>query len=230
MGTVVVWDCETDCSFRSLSGMPREQQMKVMQATVVCALVFDSHDSIVCDNWQVASAAATEFTFWRDDNSHGASPFERLLALFDAAEVIVAYNGLSFDLPVLRKHYGADKVAKRRYLEHRMKLFDPMLRISAATDTPFFKLSRLLESNHLPSKTGDGLQAITLWESGKRKELEEYCMNDVRALAQLVHLKNLVVPTVGVLPNTVHGVASALLSSRAIAPLASPEAEQFVLV
>lgn len=222
--TTVVWDCETDCSFRSLAGMCRDQQLKVMQATVVCATVFESEDSLVDDNWETAFAASKEYTFWRDDGSNETHPFEPLLALFDAAEVVVAYNGLGFDMPIMRKYYGTSKSAKQRYLEHRMKLFDPMLRVAAATDLPFPKLSNLLEANQVPSKTGDGLLAIQLWAAGKREELREYCANDVRALAQLVHLSELVVPTVGVLPNRVHGIASAILAARAVQPMPMPMA------
>lgn len=229
MPTVVVWDCETDSSFRSLAGMSRDQQLSMMQVTVVCALVFDSDDCLVPENWEVAHAAATECVFWRDGvTSDGRGPFAELLDIFDAAEVIVAYNGLSFDLPVLKKHYGYHKNV--RYMEHRMKMLDPMVRIAAATDLPFFKLSRLLEANHLPSKTGDGLEAIKLWEQGKRSKLHEYCKNDVAALAQLVHLTTLKVPCVGTLPNTVHGVASALKAARAVRPTVALDPEAFEIV
>lgn len=231
MPTVVVWDCETDSSFRSLSGMSRDQQMRVMQVTVVCALVFDSEDCLLDDNWETAYAAASEHTFWRDVASeNGQGPFNVLLDLFDAADLIVAYNGLSFDLPVLKKHYGTGKAATRRYLDHRLKMHDPMARVAAATDMPFFKLSRLLEANQLPSKTGDGLEAIRLWQDGQRNKLREYCKNDVSALAQLVHLTTLKVPGVGVLPNPVHGVASALRAVRAVQPVWALEAGSFELV
>lgn len=234
MPTVVVWDCETDSSFQSLSGMSRDQQMRVMQATVVCALVFDSEDCLVDDNWETAYAAASEHTFWRDvAAADGRGPFGTLLDLFDAADLIVAYNGLSFDLPVLKKHYGTGKAATARYLDHRLKMHDPMARIAAVTDRPFFKLSRLLEANQLPSKTGDGLEAIRLWEQGNRTTLREYCKNDVRALAQLVHLSTLKVPGVGVLPNSVHGVASALRAvraMRAMQPVGVHGGESFELV
>lgn len=217
MPTVVVWDCETDCSFLSLSGMSRDQQMRSMQVTVACALVFDSEDCLVDDNWGAAYAAASEHTFWRDvAPAGGGGPFSELLDMFDAADLIVAYNGLSFDFPVLRKHYGVSKAASERYLHHRLKVHDPMTRIAAATDTPFFKLSRLLEANQLPSKTGHGLEAIRMWEEGNRTELQEYCKNDVRALGQLVHLTTLKAPGLGVLPNQVHGVASALRAARAM--------------
>lgn len=227
MPTVVVWDCETDSSFRSLAGMPREQQMNVMQITVACALVFDSEDCLVPDNWETAYAAAAEHVFWRDDNTEdGRGPFAKLLDLFDTAEVIVAYNGLSFDMAVLKKHYGPGK--NGRCMEHRMKMHDPMVRIAAATDLPFFKLSRLLEANCLSSKTGDGLEAIKLWEQGKRTKLMEYCKNDVAALARLVHLTTLKVPAVGTLPNKVHGVASALKAARAVRPIVDAEAFEIV--
>lgn len=229
MPTVVVWDCETDSSFGSLDGMTRDQKMRVMQATVTCAMVFDSEDCVVNENWDTAYAAASEHTFWRDVPApDGGGPFTELFKLFDAAEVIVAFNGLSFDFPVFKKYYGTGRSASQRYMNHRMKTLDPMVRIAAATDLPFFKLDRLLEHNKLPTKTGNGLDAIKMWENGERDKLRDYCRMDVRALAQFVHLTTINVPNVGILPNAVHGIASAIRSARAVQPL--PDAEAFELV
>lgn len=226
--SIVVFDVETDCSFKSLEGMPREQQMRVMQATVVCALVFDSRDSIVPGNWEHAIKAAEKHTFWRDVSPDNSDPFAGLLLLFDNAEVIVAYNGLGFDLPILRKHYGSGRDSRRRYMEHRMKMLDPMLQVAQTVDMPYCKLDKLLLCNDLPNKNGNGLDAIKMWEENRRAELESYCAQDVQSLAQLVHRTRLHVAGVGWMPNAVHGVASALLRQRALKE--PPSEEEFVLV
>lgn len=147
-----------------------------------------------------------------------AGPFDKLLTLFDSADLIVAYNGLDFDFPLLRKHYGYGKQAQARYVAHRCKCHDPFAQCRAATDV-WFKLDALLQANHMPSKAGDGLLAIKLWEQQKREELLEYCRSDVELLTQLVFMDTVVAPGVGQLPNTVCGVRSALAWQRAIEPL-----------
>jgi len=228
MPTVVVWDAETDCSFAMLAGMPREQQMRTMQATVVCAMVFDSEESIKPGNWDAACETATKHTFWRDKADEGKKPFDGLLQLFDEAELLVAFNGLGFDLPVMRKYYGSTNAARQRYLEHRLKTHDPMIRVASAADMPYPKLDKLLQWNHLPQKLTSGLHAIRMWEEGQRESLQEYCMTDVLFLAQLVHLNRVVVPGVGALPNSVLGVASAIKCQRILQPLSVDE--EFVVV
>lgn len=214
MSTVVVFDVETDCSFASLQGMCREQQLKVMQVTVACALELDADLCAQAGSWEELARSAKKHHWWRDElGANKTNPFHGLLELFDAADVIVAYNGLDFDFPVLRKHYGHGKTVFRRYMQHRLKCHDPMARIQVATDTRF-KLDALLKLNGVPSKTADGLEAIRMWEAGQREELLAYCSNDVWALAQLVCLWDLEVPVFGKLPNAAFGVASAVRAAR----------------
>ena len=131
---------------------------------------------------------AHETFYWRDKARPGEGPFDKLLALFDEAEVLVAYNGLGFDLPVLRKHYGTGKKAGQRYMAHRLKTHDPMLKVAAAIDQPYLSLNKLLLWNKLEAKTSDGIEAIRMWEQGRREDLLGYCMHDVRQLAQVVFL------------------------------------------
>lgn len=228
MATVLVWDVETDCSFSQLNGMCREQQMRVMQATVICAWEFRSCDSVQVGNWNGALEHVRKHTWWRDEAADGKTAFSELLELLDRAEVNVAYNGLGFDFAVIRKYYGFGRQAKARYMQHRIKCLDPMHRIASSVDIPFPKLEALLVCNKLGQKSGDGLNAIKLWEQGKREELCAYCAQDVGLLAQLVHLAVLEVPNLGTLPNRVHGVASAIRAHRALQPV--PMDEDFVLV
>lgn len=228
MPTVVVWDVETDRAFAGLRGLARSEQMRQMQTTVACAIVLDAAHCEVPGNWQQAKDTAQLRHWWRDEDPTGKGPFHELLALFDDADVIVAYNGLGFDLPVMRKYYGAGSLAQTRYVGHRIKCLDPMTRVASALDIPFPKLDALLAANNLTQKTGDGLQAIRLWEQGKREELRQYCESDVWLLAELVHLENLRVAQIAVLPNAVHGIASAILRERTLAarPLAPPASKR----
>jgi hypothetical protein len=220
MPTFVVWDCETDTALpRGTGPLERDLAIERSEVTVLCCLVFDSGDLLLpTGNWKEAREKAVEHTFWRDAAEAGGGPFDGALALFDAADAIVAYNGFGFDMRVLSKYYASSKLGRRRHLMHRLKLLDPMIRITQALDTRFPGLDDLLRINGLKGKSSNGIEAIRMWERGERGELEKYCMDDVEALSKLVFLPTLKVAGGTVLPNAVHGVASFVMSQRAIAP------------
>ena len=227
MPPVVYFDCESDCSFRSVSGVPRDEGFKRMQATVVCALVVDADDCKEGCTADSAIASATARHWWRDVAEPGHGPFDELLQLFDEAVCIVAYNGLDFDFPLLRKHYGHGKKAQRRYIDHRTKCHDPFSKVRQATDT-WLKMDVLLMYNKLPAKISHGLEAISMWEKGEREPLRLYCLHDVQSLLKLTFLPRLQIQNIGSLPNHVHGIASALASIRALQPV--DDEEEFVLI
>ena len=228
MARVVIFDVETDCSFASLQGMCREQQMKVMQVTVAVALEVDAGRCDASGRWDDALTNGKHHHWWRDQAPRvGACAFGTMLELFDQADVLVAFNGLDFDFPVLRKYYGHGKTAQRRYVRHRMKCHDPMASIQRATDVRF-KLDDLLKLNHLPVKTGSGLDAIRMWETGRRDELLAYCARDVCVLAQMVCRSVLKVPVFGTLPNAAFGLQTALATTQCVRETADDD--EFVLV
>ena len=223
--SVVVFDLESDSTFRAFAGAARDLRFKRMQVTVGCALVLNAE---LCRGPDPAAALAkgTHHSFWRDVAEEGQDPFEGLLRLFDAAEVIVGYNAGDFDFPLLQKHYGCK--GGGRYLSHRMKLLDPFEKLKAATGV-WIKLDDLLVANAIPQKTGNGLEAIRLWEEGKRDELQAYCTYDVIALARLCLLRQLRVPCVGVVaPGPVFSIAAALAAARE--GEVERDSESFVLV
>lgn len=224
MPTAVVWDCETDTILPRGDPAARDLAMQHSQVTVLCCLVFDSSDALQPGNWEEARKTAIQYTFWRDEAPTGKRAFDGALALFDEAEAIVAYNGFGFDLRVLSKYYGMGKPAQHRRLCHRLKLLDPMVRIAQAFDTRFPGLDDLLRHNGLGGKTSTGIEAIRMWEQGRREELEEYCANDVEGLAKLVFQPHLKVPQCGTAPNAVHGIASFLAAQRALAPVSLDDA------
>jgi len=182
---LVVFDCESDCSFLECAGTSHDDKICHMRATVVCAL--EISDEVPTKH--------TEHTFWVDDerDDGDSAPFERLFTLFDKADVIVAYNGLDFDLPLLRKHYKNFV----RYVDHRSKVLDPFANIRSVTGR-WVKLDELLKKNGLAAKSGDGLMAINLWRDGSqeaRDKLEEYCRGDVRQLYELIGLSSIKMPS-----------------------------------
>jgi len=227
MPFVVFFDCESDCTFQSAAGGNRAEAFTRMQATVVCAVVIDTEQCEKGTDRSTALSFAKEKHWWRDEAESGKGPFNELLKLFDEADCIVAFNGIDFDLPLLRKHYGSSKRGMKRYLDHRIKCHDPFVKIRTATDV-WFKLDVLLRANGLPTKTGTGLEAIRMWENGEREKLKTYCAQDVRSLVALTLLERLEAPNVGSLPNHVHGITSALAGIKALR--AVPVEEEFVIV
>ena len=230
--TVVVFDAESDVSFAKCVGHSRNEKMRHMQATVICALVLDASLCLDAADADRAMATAEALHWWRDDNTHGVNPFAPLLALFDDAAAIVAYNGLGFDFPLLRKHYAADAQGQARYVAHRFKCHDPMVRLLHAVDAQP-KLDALLLANGLPTKTADGLQAIHMWEANERDKLRDYCAEDVRLLALLVLRDTVRVPGVGTVSAAVVAVGPVLVArhlSNIAAHASQGEALQRVLI
>ena len=205
---VVLFDCESDTEFKHVAGMDRMSKMTRMQCTIACAIVIDSDDCARLTP-ETHSTLVHKYHFWRHESTGGNSPFDGLLWLFDHAEVIVAYNGLDFDFPLLRKHY----TKHQRYMEHRLKCLDPFSRIRAATEQ-WPKLDALLNCNGLPTKSGHGLLAISLYAEGKYEDLKAYCEDDVELLLQLVLRDNVIVPDLGAVPAQLTNLVVAVASSR----------------
>ncbi len=214
----VVFDLESDCTFRNCPGDDRSAQFSFMQVTCCCALTIESSQCLLPDEADAAVARGTARVWWRDEAAKGCDPFASLLTEFDQAEIIMGYNALDFDFPLLRKHYGRGPRAEDRYIAHRCKCLDPFARIRSALDF-WPKLDALLEANDLPCKSGDGKEAVTLWELQKRDELQAYCAQDVALLARLCLRSRLRIPRRTGPPllveNDLFGVASALVARRA---------------
>jgi hypothetical protein len=230
MQTVVVFDCESDG--RLPPGMEdgsltvaavRAERFDRIQCTCAIGLVLDA--SRLRDPMRAAGALADaeKVVCWRDRApTEGKSPFEPLLAAFDAASLIVGYNAFDFDFPLLRKHYASPE----RYTAHRLKTLDPFDEIRSRT-TRWPSLDTLLRANGMPTKNGiTGLDAVRMWDEVQyaevptardraRNGLQKYCENDVRCTATLATRATLVVPSTGALPglelrNDVYGIAAAL--------------------
>jgi hypothetical protein len=210
MPTVVVFDCESD-GRPTRVGQRGEQDFRYVQCTVACAIVLDTKHIMMPECATIALSEAREITCWRDvAPTKGASPFKELLDAFDDADIIVGYNSLDFDLPLLYKHYGSK--GSRRYLEHRLKSLDIFSRVRAATNQ-WPKLDELLVANQLGCKSGDGAKAITLWEAGERKELQSYCMTDVKRTAALGLLPKLRMGGLWI-PGHVYGIGPSVHAIR----------------
>ena len=199
MPTVVVFDCESDDK-PTRTGSQSVPDFRFVQCTVACALVIDAGPCTMPHATDELLRTARKITCWRDVVPRaGASPFQDLFDAFDEAYLIVGYNQLDFDMPLLRKYYGG-ACAQNQYASHRMKCLDIFQRVRGVLEY-WPKLEHLLQFNGLPGKSGSGENAIRLWRCGMRKELEHYCAIDVLRTAQLALLPSM---RIGWEPVTVH--------------------------
>lgn len=218
-GYVVVYDCESDCGFSDVAGYTRDEKItRYMQFTCICASVIPSSSIVRNATPEEVVAQATKMTWWRDIAEEGCSPIDSLLDLFDGADVIVGYNCLAFDFPLIRRFYKpvSGLSAVQRYIEHRSKTLDIMTRVRDVTGA-YYKLDKLLMENGLPVKCGDGQKAVQMWAANDRDSLERYCAMDVDLTAKLSLLENINVNGQQrlSLPQHVHGLRSALAARRA---------------
>lgn len=214
--TCVVVDLETQELISGTPGVSRDLKVQRLQVSVACALVLSSDD--IMDSTLSAHEViqrGRSIEAWRDRSPGAGGPFADLFACLDAAEVIVAYNGLDFDLPVLRKYIPPLENSERRYRSWTTKTHDPFMRLRATTGE-WPSLDKMLVANSLQSKTSSGVEAVKMWEEQRRDELLSYCKSDVDALARLVLLPTSLVRTPRAMSVPAHLVSlrSALASVR----------------
>lgn len=184
---VVVFDCEADPIDRIQWGVDAER----MQCTCACAVVANINLSSSSDVPFMEVDICTKFTCWRDVASDdGNSPFETLFLAFDKADIICGYNVIKFDFPLLKRYYGRSLVAQSRYMSHLSKTYDPFTYLFQVTGC-YFKLNDILLWNGLSQKTASGREAIDMWDSGLRDELEKYCQMDVELTFEMALKFNL---------------------------------------
>jgi RNase_H superfamily len=121
--------------------------------------------------------------FFRTPDEAAASGADIMRAL-DDTKYIYAYNGASFDLPVLvRCCFCGDIEILGRWM---LKLVDPLYAARAVWGFGQ-PLSEFLALNHMPSKTGSGAHAVELAAQGLWEDLGDYCMTDTRLTFNAIH-------------------------------------------
>ena len=109
-----------------------------------------------------------EYDFWEDD-------MDNLMKLMSLSDMIVHYNGFTFDMPVLANYLG-DTVLKLPQLD---------LMVAVAKKIGFRpKLDDLTKATLGHGKIGKGYDAVKYWASGDLENLKKYCLEDVRLTRQ----------------------------------------------
>ena len=120
-------------------------------------------------------AGAAARSFWHESvgrapNGDVAAGMRAMLAWFDGAQLIVAYNGRAFDMRVLKQLYDGDD---ERWQAHMDKLVDPAEAVRHATGRRA-KLSTVLKYDTKGEKGGSGCDAPRWWKEGKHEQLQRY--------------------------------------------------------
>jgi DEAD/DEAH box helicase domain-containing protein len=149
---VVVFDLETQRSAADVGGWNRANLMRVS-----VGVAWDS--------------ASNRFTAYREEE------VEELLALLEAADLVVGFNSVRFDYAVLSGY------TPRRRLDD-LATFDILAHIY---ETYEFRIGLDKLGTHTldRGKTADGLQALAWWKEGRLEELTEYCRQDVELTRDL---------------------------------------------
>lgn len=99
-----------------------------------------------------------------------------LIARIEQASIIIGFNHIHFDMPVLQPYYPGDIM--------QFALFDILVDVKNIIGRRL-RLDDLVQATLGEGKSGHGLQAISLFREGKMDELKKYCLDDVRLTKQL---------------------------------------------
>jgi DEAD/DEAH box helicase domain-containing protein len=93
------------------------------------------------------------------------------LAKLCQERLLIGYNLIGFDLPVLEK-YGLPP-------HQELDVFDIMLDVHNVSGWKFVKLDRIAQATLGVGKSADGLMAVEWWKTGEIDKIIEYCLKDV---------------------------------------------------
>lgn len=105
-----------------------------------------------------------------------AGELGQLQNLLINASLVIGFNHVGFDLPVLQPHLTIDV--------KQIPTFDIMLEIQKQLGHRV-SLDSVAKATLGEGKTGHGIDAIRFYREGRMKELKEYCLNDVRVTKEV---------------------------------------------
>jgi len=140
----LVVDIETKTLVDAVGGW---KNFKALEVSIACA--YDS--------------AEDKMHVYREDQ------LKDLIALCQE-RVVIGYNVVGFDLPVLEK-YGLEM--------SKVETFDIMLDVQNVSGWKFVKLERVAMATLGVGKSAEGTMAVEWWKAGKVDQIIEYCQQDV---------------------------------------------------
>ncbi len=147
----IVFDLETQDAFQDVGGhFPERLRMSV-------AVIYNTADRLYTRYTEVDAAALAEE--------------------LSKTDLVVGYNLLGFDYPVLQKYAPGVDLAQ-------LPTLDMMLEVQKRLGFRL-KLDMLATATLQSGKSADGLQAVQWWREGRIDELFEYCRQDVEVTYKL---------------------------------------------
>jgi DEAD/DEAH box helicase domain-containing protein len=117
----------------------------------------------------VIDDSGKEYDFWEKD-------IAKLEPLLKSADLVVGYNSIGFDIPIIGNYLGRDI--------NDIPQLDLMVAVYKKLGfRP--KLDSLVTATLGVGKIGSGADAIRYFASGQLDKLKEYCMEDVRLTKRL---------------------------------------------
>src|SRR3990167_9363414 len=103
--------------------------------------------------------------------SYSQEELGMLWPILEKTDVLIGFNTDHFDIPLLNKYYSGD-LKKIRSLDLLKEVKKSLGRR--------IKLDTLAEATLGRNKTADGLSASRWWKEGKKEQVRDYCIEDVR--------------------------------------------------
>jgi DEAD/DEAH box helicase domain-containing protein len=109
-------------------------------------------------------------------SSYFKEELHTLWPILERADMLIGFNSDSFDIPLLNRYYPGDlsHIRSLDLLSEVQKVLGRRIRLQALAEATLGK-----------GKSGDGLKAGEWWREGKKDEVREYCIDDVRLTREL---------------------------------------------
>lgn len=109
-------------------------------------------------------------------SSYFKEELHKLWPILERADMLIGFNSDAFDIPLLNRYYPGD-------LSH-MRSLDLLSEVQKVLGRRI-RLQALAEATLKKGKKGDGMKAGEWWKEGKRDQVAEYCIEDVRLTREL---------------------------------------------
>lgn len=147
------------------------------------AITFDIEsisDSVVRGHIDVNEQELTVVAIHDSETGEYSSYFKgelsKLWPILERADMLIGFNSNVFDIPLLNRYYPGN-------LSH-IRSLDLLAEVQKVLGRRI-RLQSLSEATLGKGKKGDGLKAGEWWKEGKRDQVAEYCIEDVRLTREL---------------------------------------------
>ncbi len=105
------------------------------------------------------------------------SELDRLEDLLEKSSLVIGFNSMEFDLPVLKPYLNRVSLMDLEQLDIMKELQDVLgYRVG---------LEKVAEATLGVRKSGHGLEAIEDWKAGRIQAIKDYCIDDVKITRQV---------------------------------------------